>query len=138
MCACCPGLTASDGNLLNATQRANLYGMLRMRYVRSHYALVEAILKALQQVGDEAAVPVVERLAKAHAYTPSQNRIKQLAQDTLPLLETSARNQGASAMLLRASSQNDTPSGLLLRGAMATTEDAPQQLLRASATQNEA
>ena len=133
-----PRLTASDGNLLNAAQRANLYGMLRMRYVHSHYPLVEAILKALQQVGDEAAIPVVERLEKAHAYTTNQKRIKQLASDTLPLLATSARNQGASAMLLRASSAQDTPSDLLLRGAMANNEDAPQQLLRASSTQNDA
>ncbi len=133
-----PTLNASDGNLLNAKQRASLYGMLRMRNAHSHYGLLEAILKALQQVGDEAAIPVVERLEKAHAYTNNQKRIKQLAQDTLPLLTMSARNQGASAMLLRASSQNDAPSDLLLRGAMANTEDAPQQLLRASAGQNEA
>ncbi len=133
-----PGLNASDANLLNAKQRAGLYSMLRMRNVHSHYGLLEAILRALQQVGDEAAIPVVERLEKAHAYTSNQKRIKQLAHDTLPLLTTSARNQGASAMLLRASSQNDAPSDLLLRGAMANNEDAPQQLLRASAGQNEA
>lgn len=132
-----PGLNASDGNLLNAKQRASLYSMLRMRNVHSHYSLLEAILKALQQVGDEAAIPVVERLEKAHAYTSNQKRIKQLAHDTLPLLTASARIQGASAMLLRASSQNDAPSDLLLRGAMANNEDAPQQLLRASAGQNE-
>jgi hypothetical protein len=128
-----PRLTASDANLLNSKHRVTLYKLLRMRNAGANERLLLSILRALQQVGDEAAIPVVERLSNAHAYTQRQRNVKQMATDTLPLLQSTARNVGSSAMLLRASSANETPSDLLLRGAMASPEEAPQQLLRASA-----
>ena len=44
--------------------------------------------------------------------------------------------QSVSSTLLRASSAHDTPSELLLRGSMSVAEeDAPQQLLRASVSE---
>ena len=129
-----PRLSASDANLLNSKHRAALYKLLRIRNAGANERLLLSILRALQQVGDEAAIPVVQRLSEARAYTQRQRNVKQVAIDTLPLLEVTARNQGASAMLLRASTAHDTPSDLLLRGAMASPETAPQQLLRASAT----
>ena len=131
-----PRLTASDAHLLNVKQRASLYHLLKMRYAGSHHLLIEATLKALQQIGDAAAVTAVERLSKARAYTDRQRRLKQLAEDTLPLLTISAQKQGASSQLLRASSAHETPSDLLLRGAMEATEEAPQQLLRPSTSQD--
>lgn len=127
-----PRLTGTNGNLLNPQQRAILYRHLKMSNIHRNYLLMKAILKALQQVGDLAAIPVVERLAQAHAYTERQRTIKRLAEDTLPLLAISAKQQDASAQLLRASSANDTAANQLLRGAMANLEEAPHELLRAT------
>ena len=65
-----PLMTASDGNLLNAKQRSCLYNILRKRNVRSQEPLITAILTALQQVGDHAAIPAVERLIDLPAIKP--------------------------------------------------------------------
>ncbi len=130
-----PRLTASDGNLLNPRQRANLYNILRPRNVRSQETLITAILEALKQVGDHAAIPAVERLMDLPATSQRNTRIRNLATETRQFLDTTAQQQSVSSTLLRASSAHDTPSELLLRGAMVAPEDAPQQLLRASVSE---
>ena len=130
-----PNLTASDGTLLNAKQRGILYNILRKRNVRSQELLIKAILEALKQVGDHAAIPAVERLMDLPATSQRNSKIRELARDTRQYLDASAQQQSVSSTLLRASSAHDTPSELLLRGAMANTDEAPQQLLRASVSE---
>ena len=131
-----PLMTASDGNLLNAKQRSCLYNILRKRNVRSQEPLIKAILTALQQVGDHAAIPAVERLIDLPAISTRHIKIRDLARQTREFLDETAKLQSVSSTLLRASSAHDTPSELLLRGSMSVAEEnAPQQLLRASVSE---
>lgn len=131
-----PRMTASDGTLLNAKQRATLYNILRKRNARSQEPLIKAILQALKQVGDHAAIPAVERLMDLPATSQRNIRIRTLAIDTRQFLDTTAQQQSISSTLLRASSAHETPSELLLRGAMLNSDEAPQQLLRASVSED--
>jgi hypothetical protein len=127
-----PRLRASDVNLLNAQQRACLYRVLTPGHARSYLDLQIAILQALQQVGDEAAVWPVERLANMFAVTPRQRYLKEAAVECLPFLRERIDLTRASQTLLRASSQADTSSDLLLRAATGGPETSQAQLLRAS------
>ena len=127
-----PRMKASDAGLLDTKQRGNLYGMLKMRHARGHGSFLLAVLDALEQIGDDTAIPIVERLAKSAAYTKMQKRVQQRAMDCLPALRVRATDQNANMTLLRASSVSETPADLLLRGAMMSANDAPEQLLRAS------
>ena len=130
-----PRMAASDGTLLNSRQRAILYNILRKRNVRSQEPLIRAILEALKQIGDHAAIPAVERLTDLPATSQRNIKIRTLAIDTRQFLDNTAQQQSISSTLLRASSAHDTPSELLLRGAMLNTDEAPQQLLRASVSE---
>ena len=130
-----PRMTASDGTLLNSRQRAILYNILRKRNVRSQEPLISAILEALKQIGDHAAIPAVERLTDLPATSQRNIKIRTLAMDTRQFLDNTAQQQSISSTLLRASSAHETPSELLLRGAMLNTDEAPQQLLRASVSE---
>ena len=133
-----PGMAASDGTLLNSKQRAILYNILRKRNARSQESLIKAILQALKQIGDHAAIPAVERLTDLPATSQRNIRIRDLAIDTRQFLDNTAHQQSISSTLLRASSAHDTPSELLLRGAMLNNDEAPQQLLRASVSEDKA
>ncbi len=126
-----PRLRASDARLLTQPQRACLYRMLRMRYAGRDGALILAILQALQQVGDEAAIPYVRRLASSAAFTPTQRKVKQAAEECQPYLKSSADLQRASQTLLRASAQENVAEDGLLRPAYARTETESTELLRA-------
>ena len=57
-----PRLQASDAHLLNADQRASLHRALKSK----DEEFVIAALKAYEQVGDEKALPYVERLAEGY------------------------------------------------------------------------
>ena len=93
--------------------------------------LLLAILAALEQVGDEAAVPYVKRLADSRAITREQRRIQQKAEACLPYLESCANQRRGSQTLLRASSIDSTRPEILLRPASGNTDTEPEQLLRA-------
>jgi hypothetical protein len=127
-----PRLRASDVSLLNAQQRACLYRKLTPGHARSHLDLQIAILKALQQVGDDAAVRPVERLANMFAVTQRQRYLKQAAEECLLFLRERADLTRASQTLLRASSRVTTSPDLLLRAATDGPETPQEQLLRAS------
>jgi hypothetical protein len=128
-----PKLKASDAPLLNEEQRYYLYQALT---TRNNTNLILAILKALEQVGDEKAIPFVERLAEGKANFKSQE-VRKAAATCLPYLREQAAKQKEHQTLLRPSSAADvvtTAPDTLLRPAQyggSTTE--PQELLRASA-----
>ncbi len=127
-----PRLNFSDANLLDARQRAILYKTLRLRDANYSGELQIAILTALQQIGDEEAVPVVQRLAHGLAFSPRQKRVRKAAEECLPFLKDRASLTRASQTLLRASSSSEQASQALLRAARNPEETDPAQLLRAS------
>lgn len=138
-----PRLQSTDAHLLNNEQRRELYKTL----LTNNRLLILATLTALEQIGDEKALPIVEQLASSEPLT--QNRlgvrkkalrianleIREAAQNCLPFLRERAAAQKASQELLRASSP-DTNIADLLRPASSQTT-APQELLRASVSNAE-
>lgn len=110
-----PALRASDAGMLNAEQRAALYRSLRRG--RPEYVLVA--LKALEQIADEQAVPHVQRLAERPARTARQKRIRQAAQECLPMVAARARVERGRRMLVRPA---DAPTDRLLRDAAPPTD----------------
>jgi hypothetical protein len=126
-----PQLNASDAGLLNVTARGCLYRILRMGNARREEKLLFAILTALEQVGDEDALPYVRRLADGHAMTQVQKRVQRKAAGCLPYLESCADRRRGSQTLLRASSMDATRPEILLRPASGNTVTEPEQLLRA-------
>lgn len=128
-----PLLKANHASLLSAEQRDCLHHVLLLKNARMHGDLMIAILKAFQQVGDSAAVPVVERLANARPFTAQERKVVAEAQECLPYLRLCAVNNSASHSLLRASSLGDySATDNLLRPAWENPETRPEQLLRPS------
>lgn len=121
-----PRLKASDAHLLNAKQRAIL--LRTFNRPASSAALIVAILKAYEQVGDESALEPVRSLL-----TALNPRVQEAATECLPFLESRIAQQRASQTLLRASSPIETATpDMLLRPALESGETNPQELLRAT------
>jgi len=135
-------LQASDSSLLNREHRQILNRCLgskvrRYRNYRNNVALVHAILKAYEQVGDSEAIPFVQRLANGEGYAARESGIQQEAQACLIYLHQRAQQQQAQQTLLRAAGE-ETSSANLLRPSEGATQVDPQQLLRASQGQVDA
>ncbi len=127
-----PTLNAGDTLVLNAKQRGILYRSLRMSHAIRHEAFLSAILKALEQIGDDEAVGFVEKLKNASAWHPAQKRIREQAADCLPYLSLQAEKNRASMMLLRASSAVEMSPDTLLRPVSEAQSEEPKELLRPS------
>ena len=122
-----PRLQASDAHLLNREQRDRLYGTL----TSGNKPLTLATLKALEQIGDEKAIPEVEKLANGTRFANiEENEIRDAANHCLPFLRERAAAQKAGQELLRASGLNMNTADLLRPTSSQATE--PQELLRAS------
>ncbi len=91
-----------------------------------------ATLKALEQIGDKADVPVVEKIAAMDARNPDSQRIKEAANECLPLLKIRAGLVAESKTLLRASAPENDGGGTLLRAATGPDDAKPDELLRPS------
>ena len=128
-----PRLKASDASLLNPKQRNVLYKTLRPLNANQQSKLICAILAALEQVGDKAALPAVSRLEAMLAITTAQRSVRAAAKRCLPCLSANAENARSSQTLLRASSALTTTPDMLLRPAALGQETPQDQLLRASA-----
>ena len=131
-----PQMKASDAPLLTPAARQTLH-----RFVGGNPASLRiapscgdtlriAMLKALEQVGDSSAIPVVERLANAKARTADQIRIRQAAIDCLPLLRANCGEIETARILLRASRPETTEPATLLRPATGGTATDAAELLR--------
>lgn len=126
-----PRMKSSETTLLNERQRGCLYRRLKLSNARRDAPLIMAILKALEQVGDLAAVGYVKKLSESRPVTPAQKRIVEAAQDALPYLQRRADMNEGSQYLLRASHAADYAPEQLLRP---SSEQAtpPELLLRPS------
>jgi HEAT repeat protein len=120
-----PRLRASDAGLLNEEQRKILNKTLPNR---KKPGLAIAILKAYEQVGDEKALAVVEKIANGEGRAAPG--VKEAARVCLPALQKRAENERAARTLLRPSAAPDDPSGILLRPAQGVGETDPGLLLR--------
>jgi hypothetical protein len=122
-----PMMKASDASLLSPNQRACLNRALRGK----NPALILAILKAYEQVGDAGAISDVEKLAAGRGRGGRDAKIVAVAQECLPFLRQSAERQQVGAQLLRPADGNLTPSDVLLRPAMPHASTEPSgELLR--------
>ncbi|HZT43983.1 MAG TPA: hypothetical protein VFA07_17590 [Chthonomonadaceae bacterium] len=115
-----PRLQASDASLLSKRQRECLY-----RALGSNSRLTVAILKALEQIGDEEALPYVESMT--HFYMPD---VREAAIACLPYIQQRAEQERIRQTLLRPSSANETTPVFLLRPTTGAAEDNLKQLLR--------
>lgn len=95
--------------------------------------LTLSILKALEQVGDEKAIPIVEKLTESDA-TPQMRIVKEAAEECLQFLEINVERAHQSQTLLRASdATNLIASETLLRPVIVQPDATPpEQLLRPS------
>ena len=132
-----PQMKASDAGLLTKGQRRLLNATLKSGFsdkfdpvLTINYRL--AILKALEQVGDASAIPVVEHLANGRARTASQKALKAAAQECLPLLRVNFGGVEATKTLLRASAPENAAPETLLRPVEFTPDPNPKALLRAA------
>lgn len=123
-----PRLQASDTTLLTEAQRAGLAHTLTRNSKNPDYLV--AVLKALEQVGDSSALPVVERLATGKLKTADPKRVQAAARACLPYLQTRCQQQQASDTLLRASGVFETPPDVLLRPAHGVLTAEGAELLR--------
>lgn len=134
-----PQMKASDARLLTAGQRKLLYALLKNGlniYAKPELLLTYrlAILKALEQIGDADALPIVEHLANGKANTAPQKVLKAAAVECLPLLRANYSDVEATKTLLRASSPENAAPETLLRSVEFTLDANPQQLLHAADT----
>lgn len=139
-----PRMKSSDAALLNSRHRLILRNLLFAAYTPVDIAV--AVLKAYEQIGDSRDLPVVERLAtgqsphqvpqwaqdKHHRAWIQDSRVREAAAACLPLLQARLGQIKDPETLLRAASRTDLPDSTLLRAAQERSEVDPQQLLRAS------
>lgn len=131
-----PLLTPDKEALLDAVQRDCLRRMLTPATAQSDPSLVIAILKALAQIGDEAALSSVQRLAENASVSP---RVRFEARECLALLRQRSEEARNRNSLLRPSIAASTPADMLLRAASANPAGtAPEQLLRPGDAPNDA
>jgi hypothetical protein len=88
----------------------------------------EAVLKALEQVGDDKALPLVRKIAELDARAPDQEQMKSLAQDCLPALEDRLDRERPGNTLLRPAGMEGVEN--LLRAVQPGASIDTSQLLR--------
>jgi hypothetical protein len=95
---------------------------------RSDPELTLCVLRALEQVGDESAVPTVEKLAAMRLYDP---RIAPAARECLPFLYAHVEQLHLAQTLLRPTdSITDSPDNLLRPATGDADNEAYEELLR--------
>jgi hypothetical protein len=126
-----PLMTASEAAQLTSLQRRLLFAKLHS----DNAPLVLAILNSLEQIGDGAALPYVEKLAEGNGkyLAATDGRIWLAAKECLPFLQERAAQERLANTLLRPAEETSHPE-ILLRPAALQPETAPQQLLRPTAT----
>ena len=132
-----PQMKASDAPMLSAAHRRMLYLTIQSSFsflmspaIYQDFRL--AVLKALEQIGDADAVPIVQHLANGQSRTAPQIVLKTAANECLLLLRAHLGSVEANTTLLRASSLAQTNAALLLRPTEFAPDANPVTLLRAS------
>lgn len=121
-----PRLQASDASLLNKEQRE----ILNRQLAKSDGLIVKSILSAYEQVGDNAAIPAVSKLARGEGKGGKMPQYQSAAQSCLQFLEIRSKQQEQAQTLLRAANGNVTAPDMLLRPAHATADTQSETLLR--------
>jgi hypothetical protein len=104
----------SDALLLSSKHRAILYRYLDIGLAAEYEEFIQAVLKALAQIGDQSAVRPVERLTTDTAYTPAQKRVQCGAVACLQMLPLTADHTEHITTLLRPAA-SEPPAEILLR-----------------------
>ena len=123
-----PRLTASDVELLNSEQRKLLHRWFTI--TNKEYAFLLAILKGLEQVGDERDLPTVRKLAETDAVNHRLKEVYEAARQCLPYVEQRAEQNRIASTLLRAASSDLEDTGSLLRPASSSAGIDSNGLLR--------
>jgi len=129
-----PRFRASDAKLLTDGQHTALLRTLNRTNATPEYFV--AVLKALEQIGDARALPVVESLATGRRATIAPRRVQAAAQDCLPFLRVRCDQQRASQTLLRASDAAGMQTDTLLRPAQGGGTTEATELLRPGTSQS--
>jgi hypothetical protein len=125
-----PRLQPNDSDLLTSEQHNSLHRTL----TGNNPELVLAVLVALGKIGDSGAIPNVEKLAAGLGVAAEDERIRDMAQQTLLVLRQRVELQRAPQTLLRAASEE---GGELLRAATGSRGEEANELLRATSVGNE-
>lgn len=132
-----PKLRAGDAALLTPEQRRIL--LLLLDKPMADPELTLCILKALEQIGDEQAVPAVQKLIDRLAgYTSKRAAsLREAAQECLPYLTGHVeRTRQAQTLLRPADSSQAVSADVLLRPSLPTVSETPsEQLLRPPASE---
>ena len=107
-----PRLRPHDAPLLTAEHRLTLN---RALLGGGGVPLTLATLKAWEQVGDEACLPYVEKLAASEEKNMIQQRVRRAAQECLPFVHLRAEQARETNTLLRGSVEPRMAPELLLR-----------------------
>lgn len=125
-----PTLRATHTDLLTDAQRLILAKSLRMGELRTNTGYQLAALKALQQVGDEKSIPIVERFYASDGSGPAAQAVRDEARVTLGFLRERAERERIAHTLLRPSMDPASPAEMLLRPAAGAGDTDPDVLLR--------
>jgi HEAT repeat protein len=125
-----PRLKASDSGMLTSAQRTCLHSFLNRTAAQAHPELVTALLTALEQVGDLAAVPFVRGLADMRDSSARMSAVRDAARECLPVLLERARGNTDHQTLLRPAQAPGPPAETLVRPAMPSHADDTGLLVR--------
>jgi HEAT repeat protein len=131
-----PRLKSSDSHLLSNDQRENLYLVLKRANLKKDSELIIAILQAMQQVGDEAALPHVVQLSQLKNDSEAGQRVREAAQACLPYLQERVERARQAGTLLRPADAPSSQPETLLRPAPGAACTDPELLLRPSSLGN--
>jgi hypothetical protein len=126
-----PRLKASDTGLLTPSQKGRLARHLaQLARFQQDKEFHVVILRALQQIGDAQAIPVVENIIRHRPCWAGQDQVHAEAVECLPFLLQRAQEENVRDTLLRATS-HEAIRGQLLRPAEGVVEVSAHDLLRA-------
>lgn len=138
LCRLLPQLRSSHAALFTGSQKQDLLRLLSIGASTDNadeksviVSVTLQTLKALEQIGDESAIPAVQNLA-----SPILNQnmmVRQAASECLEYLRLNAGKQREMQTLLRASAATTAAPDTLLRPASGSMDTAPEQLLRPQA-----
>ena len=136
LAALLPKLKASDAGLMSDEQRLCLYKAIVLPSPRiacdADWALLRAALPALEQIGDERALPYVDAIIDRTPRNAAESEIVDLARQCRPALAERIEQQRVAMTLLRPSEAPSEGADILLRPAMGVGQTDPDLLLRPS------
>ena len=121
-----PRVRASDAGLVSKEELHRLYRTLDSEDLE----LVLRILQGLEQIGDEDAIPYVEKLRSLPAFTSQEHRVRGAAADCITTLKARLGREAVGSTLLRAARSPKSGEGNLLRPAAESAPSNSEMLLR--------